>query len=70
MARPKPPEEIQPYGFRLPISLMARVDAFAEKAASHMPGYKVSRTDAIRVLLEKALIAEGFPAEQKAKRKA
>lgn len=58
MARPKPAEEMSPFGFRLPVQLIARVDAFATKGSQD---FKVSRSDAIRVLLERALTAEGFP---------
>jgi antitoxin component of RelBE/YafQ-DinJ toxin-antitoxin module len=62
MARPKPAAEMGQYGFRLPVSVINRVDAFAVQAASALPGYKLSRSDAIRVLLERALTAEGLPA--------
>ena len=61
MARPKHPEELAPLGFRLPVTLIARIDAYCDKVEGMLAGHKVSRSDAIRVLLEKALTAEGFP---------
>lgn len=61
MGRPKFPEALNNYGFRLPIQLVARVDAFADKEASGLPGYRVSRSDAVRVLLERSLTEAGFP---------
>lgn len=59
MPRPKFSEEMTPLGFRLPNQLIARLDAFCEQHAE--PGRLMSRSDAIRVLLEKGLTAEGFP---------
>ena len=59
MARPKFPEEMTPLGFRLPNQIIDRIDAFCAKSA--IPGMVMSRSDAIRVLLERALTVEGFP---------
>jgi hypothetical protein len=59
MARPKFPEEMTPLGFRLPNQLIDRLDAYCDKHAE--PGRVMSRSDAIRVLLEKGLAAEGLP---------
>lgn len=69
MARPKKHvEEMTPLGFRLPNHLIDRLDVYRERAA--LPGMVLSRSDAIRVLLESALAGEGLPAEPKpAKRK-
>lgn len=65
MARPKGPELLAPLGFRLPLSLIERIDAFAESL--QLPGQRVSRTDAIRILLERGLSAAGFPAAEPGK---
>lgn len=69
MARPKHPEELAPLGFRLPVTLIARIDAYCEKMETVLSGHRVSRSDAIRVLLERALVAEGFPAAEATARK-
>jgi len=64
MARPKElPDDALNLGFRVPAALVARVDAYCERMKS-VHGHRVSRSDAIRVLLEKALNAEGIAAEQ------
>lgn len=61
--------ETAPVGFRLPVQLIERVDTFCAHVAQQS-GFSPSRTDAIRMLLEKALTAEGFPpAETKGKAK-
>lgn len=63
MARHKElPDDHLNLGFRVPAALVARVDAYCEQMAAAMYGHKVSRSDAIRVLLTKALDAEGIPA--------
>ena len=49
----------------MPVGLIERVDAYCE-AMQRRTGLRVSRSDAIRVLLEKALTVEGFGAEQPA----
>jgi len=61
-------EKLSAYGFRLPETIVERIDAFARSI--EQPGQRVSRSTAIRVLLEKALTGSGFPAEApKGKRK-
>ena len=52
-----------PIGFRLPVQLIERIDLYADKVRQSMFGHRVNRSDAIRVLLEHALAAEGFAAE-------
>jgi metal-responsive CopG/Arc/MetJ family transcriptional regulator len=44
---------------RLDDELLARIDRYVERLAAKEPGLKPSRSDAIRVLLYKALEAEG-----------
>jgi Arc/MetJ-type ribon-helix-helix transcriptional regulator len=58
------PEPQVPIGFRLPAQLVARIDAYADKVRESLAGHRINRSDAIRVLLEKALAAEGFPAAE------
>lgn len=41
--------------FRLPDSLVARVDAYAKRLNAATPGLDVTRTDAVRALLTQAL---------------
>lgn len=56
-------------GAVLPAELFARVDAFAKRTAAAFPGMTMRRSDAIRVLLERALEKEGLgapPAEESA----
>jgi len=48
-------EETFQAAFRLPVSLMAKIDAYAEMLSKQAEGALVSRTDAARILLEKAL---------------
>jgi hypothetical protein len=40
---------------RLPASLVARVDDFAEQMRSELPGTRFARAEAVRVLLTRAL---------------
>ena len=54
-------EKLAAFGFRLPESIVQRIDAFARSI--EQPGQSVSRSTAIRVLLEFALAEKGFPAE-------
>jgi hypothetical protein len=44
--------------FRLPESLIARIDAFAEQCERERPGLSVNRTEALVILLMRALDAE------------
>lgn len=43
--------------FRLPQSLLDRLDAYADKQRDSLPGSKFSRADALRVLISKGLEA-------------
>ena len=47
--------------FRFPSELLDRLDRCVAKFEDEMPGAGFSRTDAVRILLEKALAAEGLP---------
>jgi len=40
---------------RLPSALVGRVDAFAERMRSELPGTRFARAEAVRVLLTRAL---------------
>lgn len=55
MARPKPPEPTVSVGLRLPLSIVQRVDHYAAQLARKTPGLKVTRADAMRILLAKHL---------------
>jgi len=48
-------------GFRLDTELLERLDAFRHAREEVTPGLEVTRTDAIRILLEKGLEESGFP---------
>jgi predicted DNA-binding protein len=54
MAAPEKQMTIQ-LAFRLPDSLVARVDAYAKRLNATTPGLDVTRTDAVRALLTQAL---------------
>jgi hypothetical protein len=54
----------QQIGTRVPDELVARIDAYLERMNAENPGLEVTRADAIRVLLTKALDAEA-PAKRK-----
>ena len=41
--------------FRIPTPLLARVDAFARSRESNEPGREVTRSEAIRILITRAL---------------
>lgn len=56
----KQAEDMTPLGFRLPNQLIARIDAFCARA-TQLSGFQHSRSEAIRVLLERALTIESFP---------
>ncbi len=51
------PEPTIQCAFRLPESLVARVDAYADRLNEDRPGMGASRADAVRVLLTRALDA-------------
>lgn len=55
---PKARTKTTQVAFRLPDDLLKRLDAFAADMAKNVPGVYVSRADALRVLLAKALDAE------------
>jgi hypothetical protein len=52
--------------YRLPADLVARIGRYQAKLAADLPGMDVTQANAVRVLLEKALAAEGFPAREPA----
>ena len=55
--REKPtPESIQT-GLRLSTALLQRIDAYAARLSAELPGLKVNRSDAARILLTRALDA-------------
>jgi len=57
--------------FRLPPELVARLDAYVDKlTAQNPPGLRVTRGDAARILLTKALDAEGESRPQRGKKSA
>lgn len=63
------PEPTRQVAFRFPAELVARIDAFAARIADQNPGLEITRADAVRVLLEKALRSEGLEPAQSEKRK-
>ena len=46
---------------RLDDELLARIDRYAERLAAQQPGFRPTRSDAIRILLHKGLDAEEEP---------
>jgi hypothetical protein len=59
MPRPKDPK--RQVAFRFDPDLLARIERFQEKLARELTGLEVTQANAVRVLLERALAAEGFP---------
>jgi hypothetical protein len=51
-------EDLQQVGFRLPRSLVERLDAHVQRMRQRNPGQRITRADAARTLLEKALAIE------------
>lgn len=53
--------------FRWDARLVDRIDAYAERVRADMPGLAFTRTEAVRVLLEKALavVEEDAPRKRK-----
>ena len=49
------PEATQQTAFRLPISLLARLDQYAERMRGEQKGLTVTRADVVRLLLTRAL---------------
>ena len=45
----------QQTGFRLPIELVERLDAYAEQLRKEQPGMTIRRADVVRLLLTRAL---------------
>ena len=43
---------------RIPIPLLERIDGFGRRLASQRPGEEVTRSEAIRILITRALDAE------------
>lgn len=50
-----PEDDTLQVGFRMPTDLVKRIDAHAAKLEADRPGSRVTRSDAIRELLEIAL---------------
>ena len=57
MGRPKSPTPKTLTAFRLPPELLTRVDAYAERLQRDTPWATVTRADAVRALLTRALDA-------------
>jgi hypothetical protein len=57
MPRRKQPS-MQVQAFRLSVDLMKRLDRHAERLRAEHPGLKVTRADALRLLLNEALDAK------------
>ena len=58
--RPAPKREAMGlYAFRLPDALIAEVDRHAKRLEAERPGIRVTRADAVRVLLAGALERQG-----------
>lgn len=51
--------QTQQVAFRLSVDLVKRIDAYVARMKTREPGLEVTRADAVRVLLTKALDAEG-----------
>ena len=58
-------EEMQQVAFRLPLSLLAQVDEYAERVRTESPGRRVTRADAARDLLYAGLAAKTKPKRRK-----
>jgi hypothetical protein len=56
-------------GIRLEPELISRLDAYAKQREQQTPGQSVTRTDAVKVLLEQGLAEAGFPKESKRKKR-
>ena len=71
MARPKQLDDgALNLGFRVPAPLIERVDRYCATLEAKLHGHRVSRSDAIRMLITIGLDAEGVPAvEQKGKKR-
>lgn len=67
MARPKKPETLATISVRLQPSLLAAVDQCAERLQKDVPLLQVTRTDAVRYLIQ--LGVEEFDRSSKKKRR-
>ena len=56
-------------GIRLEPDQISRLDAFARRREQDTPGLTVTRTDAVKVLLEHGLAAAGFHKNGKRKKR-
>lgn len=55
MGRPRIAEETAVVSIRLPLDLVRRLDEYADELRSVTPGVNVTRTDAARAILTRAL---------------
>lgn len=55
MGRPRIAEETAVVSIRLPLDLVRRLDAYADELRLITPGVNVTRTDAARAILTRAL---------------
>ena len=55
MARPRKDQTMQPLSLRLPDAMVAQVDACAERLQRETPLLEVTRTDALRYLIQLGL---------------
>jgi predicted transcriptional regulator len=57
MGRPRLAEETAVVSIRLPIDLVRRLDRYADELRAVTPGVNITRTDAARAILTRALTA-------------
>ena len=50
-----PTEPTKQVAFRFPVKLLKELDAYAERLKKEQPGLNITRADAVRLLLTKAL---------------
>ncbi len=60
MTKQNEDEEEKMVGTRVSKRLLGKLQKFQTKLATETPGVKIRQSDAIRVLLEKAIAAEGI----------
>jgi len=58
-------EPTKQVAFRLPVSLIARVDVYVEILSQENPGVALTRADAVRLLLNRGLDQLGVPVGEK-----
>jgi hypothetical protein len=56
-------------GLRLPVEIIERLDRYLDKLGAELPGVKLSRSDAIRTLIEQGLQRAGILSKEKTKKK-